>query len=262
MPDGQSILALAASRSDGSGASSLREQTRLDALTRFLLLGEALAGGVVQAATELSNQQRTALICSSRAARCRDTETGAYIQRMARYCRHIARNPGMPRRQQALPLDAAPMHDAGKVGVPDAILLKPARLEPHELVIMQQHAAIGHAILIGTRSLLLDMAAQIAHARHEKYDGTGCPRGLAGEQIVLVGRIAALADVHDALTSRRPCGKARAPGAADNHLVEGSGSHVDPVCGHAFLEGWDEVLDIQGQFSDGQPDRLRGERAA
>lgn len=185
MPDGQSILALAASRSDGSGASSLREQTRLDALTRFLFLGEALAGEVVQAATELMNQQRTALICSSRAARCRDTETGAYIQRMARYCRHIARNPGMPGRQQALPLDAAPMHDAGKVGVPDAILLKPARLEPHELVIMQQHAAIGHAILIGTRSLLLDMAAQIAHTRHEKYDGTGCPRGLAGEQIVL-----------------------------------------------------------------------------
>ena len=223
---------------------------------------EALAGEAEQTAAEMINHQRTALVCLSRATRYRDPETGAHIQRMARYCRHIARNLGLPQDQQALLLDAAPMHDVGKVGVPDAILLKPARLEPHELVIMQRHAAIGHAILSRTRSPLLDMAAQIAYTHHEKYDGTGYPRGLAGEQIPLVGRIAAVADVYDALTSRRPYKEAWRPGAAADYLVEGSGSHFDPACVRAFVEGWDEVLDIQHQFSDDQPDLPDEERAA
>ena len=223
---------------------------------------EALAGVVEQTATEVVNHQRTALLCLSRATRYRDPETGAHIQRMAHYCRHIARNLGLPQDQQALLLDAAPMHDVGKVGVPDAILLKPARLEPYEFLIMQQHAAIGHAILSRTRSPLLDMAAQIAYTHHEKYDGTGYPRGLAGEQIPLVGRIAAVADVYDALTSRRPYKEAWSPGAAADYLAKGSGSHFDPVCVQAFLEGWDEVLDIQQQFSDDQQDPLRNGRAA
>jgi putative two-component system response regulator len=223
---------------------------------------QALAGEVEQTATELINYQRTALVCLSRATRYRDPETGVHIQRMAHYCRHIARNLGLPQDQQALLLDAAPMHDVGKVGVPDAILLKPARLEPYEFLIMQQHAAIGHAILSRTRSPLLDMAAQIAYTHHEKYDGTGYPRGLAGEQIPLVGRIAAVADVYDALTSPRPYKEAWSPGAAADYLVKGSGSHFDPVCVQAFLEGWDEVLDIQQQFSDDQWDPLRNGRAA
>lgn len=223
---------------------------------------EALAGEVEQTATELINHQRMALVCLSRAARYRDPETGVHIQRMAHYCLHIARNLGLPQEQQELLLDAAPMHDIGKVGVPDVILLKPARLEPSELLIMQQHAAIGHAILSRTRSPLLDVAAQIAYTHHEKYDGTGYPRGLAGEQIPLVGRIAAVADVYDALTSRRPYKEAWTPGAAVDYLVKGSGSHFDPACVQAFLEGWDEVLDIQQQFGDDQADPLREGRAA
>ena len=223
---------------------------------------EALVGEAERAAAEMINHQRTALICLSRAARYRDPETGAHIQRMAHYCRHIARNLGLPAHEQALLLDAAPMHDIGKVGVPDAILLKPARLEPHELAVMHQHAAIGHAILSRTRSPLLDMAAQIAYTHHEKYDGTGYPRGLAGGQIPLVGRIAAVADVYDALTSRRPYKAPWTPGAAADYLVEGSGGHFDPACVQAFLEGWDEVLDIQRQFSDDQPDLPEEERAA
>jgi putative two-component system response regulator len=223
---------------------------------------EALAGEVEQTAIELINHQRTALVCLSRASRYRDPETGAHMQRMAHYCRHIACNLGLPGDQQDLLLDAAPMHDVGKVGVPDAILLKPARLESPELLVMQQHAAIGHAILSRTRSPLLDMAAQIAYTHHEKYDGTGYPRGLAGEQIPLVGRIAAVADVYDALTSHRPYKEAWAPGAAADYLAGGSGSHFDPACVRAFLEGWDEVLDIQRKFSDDEREDPCSERAA
>lgn len=223
---------------------------------------EALAGEVEQTATELVNHQRMALVCLSRATRYRDPETGSHMLRMAHYCRHIARNLGLPQDQQDLLLDAAPMHDVGKVGVPDAILLKPGRLDASELLIMQQHAAIGHAILSRTRSPLLDMAAQIAHTHHEKYNGTGYPRGLAGEQIPLVGRIAAVADVYDALTSRRHYKQAWSTGAAADYLVEDSGSHFDPACIHAFLEGWDEVLDIQQQYSDDQQAYSPGGRAA
>jgi putative two-component system response regulator len=223
---------------------------------------DALAGEIQQTATELINHQRTALVCLSRAARYRDPETGAHIQRMAHYCRHIARNLGLPQDRQDLLLDAAPMHDVGKVGVPDAILLKPAKLDPPEFLVMQQHAAIGHAILSRTRSPLLDMAAQIAYTHHEKYDGTGYPRGLAGEQIPVVGRIAAVADVYDALTSRRPYKEAWAPSAAADYLVQGIGSHFDPACVRAFLEGWDEVMDIRQQFSDDEGAHPRSGKAA
>jgi putative two-component system response regulator len=127
---------------------------------------------------------------------------------------------------------------------------------------MQQHAAIGHAILSRTRSPLLDMAAQIAYTHHEKYDGTGYPRGLAGEQIPVVGRIAAVADVYDALTSRRPYKEAWAASAAADYLVQGSGSHFDPACVRAFLEGWDEVMDIRQQFSDDEGAHPRSGKAA
>lgn len=223
---------------------------------------EALAGEVEQTASELVNHQRTALVCLSRATRYRDPETGSHMLRMAHYCRHIARNLGLPQDQQDLLLDAAPMHDVGKVGVPDAILLKPGRLDASELLVMQQHAAIGHAILSRTRSPLLDMAAQIAYTHHEKYNGTGYPRGLAGEQIPLVGRIAAVADVYDALTSRRHYKQAWSTNAAADYLVEGSGSHFDPACIRAFLEGWDEVLDIQQQYSDDQQAYSTNGRAA
>lgn len=221
-----------------------------------------LAGEARQTAIDLASQQRTAVLCLSRAARYRDPETGAHIQRMAHYCRHIARNLGMPQDQQELLLDAAPMHDVGKVGVPDAILLKPARLEPSEFLVMQQHSAIGHAILSRTRSPLLDMAAQIAYTHHEKYDGTGYPRGLAGDQIPLVGRIAAVADVYDALTSRRPYKEAWEPDMALDFLDGARGSHFDPACIDAFLEGWDEVLDIQQRFVDDNRDYTPGGIAA
>lgn len=222
----------------------------------------ALAGEVQQTTIELAKLQRTAVVCLSRAARYRDPETAAHTQRMAHYCRHIARNLGLPEDMQELLLAAAPMHDIGKVGVPDAILLKPAGLAPSEYAVMQQHAAMGYAILSKTRSPLLDMAAQIAYTHHEKFDGTGYPRGLAGDQIPLAGRIAAVADVYDALTSRRPYKDAWEPDAAVDFLLAGRGNHFDPHCVDAFMLQWQDVLDIQQRFRDSDSDYLREAVAA
>ncbi|MCS7003663.1 MAG: HD domain-containing protein, partial [Dehalococcoidia bacterium] len=143
-----------------------------------------------------------------------------------------------------------PMHDVGKVGIPDAILLKPGRLDTEELAIMRRHAEIGHAILCDSPAPLLQAAAEIAWTHHEKYDGTGYPRGLAGEAIPVYGRIVAVADVFDALTSERPYKRAWPLERARDFLLEQSGRHFDPELVRAFLGAWDEVVDIHKRYQD------------
>ena len=142
------------------------------------------------------------------------------------------------------------MHDIGKVGTPDAILLKPGKLTAGEFEIMKQHAATGYQILRTTSSPLLQGAAEIAHTHHEKFDGTGYPRGLAGEDIPLFGRIVAVADVFDALTSERPYKKAWSVEQAMQLLTDGKGRHFDPACVNAFFTDRDEVLQIRLRFAD------------
>jgi putative two-component system response regulator len=142
------------------------------------------------------------------------------------------------------------MHDIGKVGTPDAILLKPGKLTPEEFSVMKQHAAIGHAVLRTSQSPLLQVAAEIAHTHHEKFDGSGYPRGLRGTEIPLFGRIVAVADVFDALTSERPYKRAWSVEQAVAMLREGSGTHFDPDCTRAFLEDFDKVVTIQNRFTD------------
>ncbi len=195
-------------------------------------------------------QERETIFCLSRAAEYRDPETGAHILRMAHYSRHIARHMGLSVAQQDLLLQAAPMHDIGKVGTPDTILLKPGRLDDAEFAIMKQHAVIGYEILVASSSPLLQAAAEIAHTHHEKFDGSGYPRGLVGEAIPLFGRIVAVADVFDALTSVRPYKKAWSIEQALALLHEGKGKHFDPACVDAFLCEWDEVLKIKQRFVD------------
>ena len=145
------------------------------------------------------------------------------------------------------------MHDIGKVGTPDYILLKPGRLTPEEFEIMKQHARIGYEILCDSVSPLLRCAAVVSRTHHEKYDGSGYPDGLAGEAIPLHGRIVAVADVFDALTSARPYKQAWTLEAAMEHLQRGAGSHFDPVCIKALLAGWDEICEIRARFSDEVP---------
>jgi len=209
-----------------------------------------LAQEVAKATEAIVARERETVLRLARAAEYRDTETGAHLLRMAHYSQLIARELGWSQADQALILDAAPMHDIGKVGTPDHILLKPGRLDPDEMAIMREHAAIGFEILNGSASPFLQMAAVIAKTHHEKFDGSGYPQQLKGEDIPLVGRIVAVADVFDALTSERPYKKAWEVDKAVDFLKENSGSHFDPQCVTVFLNHFEEVLAIKARFQD------------
>lgn len=209
-----------------------------------------LAAEVRKATTEILLREQDTIFRLAKTAEFRDPETGFHILRMAAYSRHIARNMGLTEEEQELLLKAAPMHDVGKVGTPDHILLKPGKLEPEEFEIMKQHAVMGHEILKGSLSKLLQTAAEIAISHHEKFDGSGYPYGLSGEQIPLFGRIVAVADVFDALTSERPYKKAWEVERAKALIAETSGQHFDPACVEAFFQDWEKVLAIKGQYQD------------
>ena len=209
-----------------------------------------LAEEVKKATVEIVQSEREVIHRLSKAAEYRDPETGAHILRMAHYSFHIAKNLGLSLKDQDLILDAAPMHDIGKMGTPDNILLKPGRLTDDEMVIIRKHAEIGAEILEGTTSTLLKTAAVIARTHHEKFDGSGYPRGLKGEEIPLFGRIVAVADVFDALTSARPYKPAWELERAVQFVKDGSGNHFDPKCVEAFFMNWEYVLSIRAKYAD------------
>ena len=142
--------------------------------------------------------------CLSYAAEYKDEDTAMHILRMSHYSALIAKRLGRPRNEVELLLHASPMHDVGKIGIPDAILLKPGKLDAREWEIMKQHTVIGERILGDSSAELLQLGSLIAISHHERWDGSGYPNGLAGEDIPLCGRICAIADVFDALTSKRP----------------------------------------------------------
>jgi putative two-component system response regulator len=209
-----------------------------------------LAQQVDERTKEIRERERELIFRISRAAEFRDPETGAHIQRMAHYSQLIARKLGLSEMQQRLILQAAPMHDVGKIGIRDYILLKPGRLTPEEFEIMKRHAELGYELLKGSSSEIIQTGAEIALAHHEKYDGSGYPQGLKGEAIPLFGRIVAVADVFDALTSERPYKKAWALEDALKLLQDGRGTHFDPQCVDAFMADWEAVLDIRQRFQD------------
>jgi putative two-component system response regulator len=169
---------------------------------------------------------------------------------MAHYSRLIAKHLGLPEADQDLILQAAPMHDIGKVGITDNILLKPGRLTGPEFEIMKQHAEFGYELLHGSTSKVLQAGAEIARGHHEKFDGSGYPQGKKGEEIPLFSRIVAVADVFDALTSERPYKKAWTLEQAVDFLNTGAGTHFDPACVQAFLNGFDEVLEIRDRYQE------------
>jgi putative two-component system response regulator len=200
-----------------------------------------LSHEVRKATQTLVEREREAILILSRAAEFRDPETAQHLVRMASYCRMIAAGQGLPADVTDLIYAAAPMHDIGKIGIPDHILLKPGRLTPHEEEVMRKHATFGADILSGSTSPLIRMAATIARSHHERYDGGGYPAGLAGQAIPLAGRIAALADVFDALTSERPYKSAWPVERARQYVVDQRGKHFDPACVDTFLSRWGEV---------------------
>ncbi len=188
--------------------------------------------------------------CLGKAAEYRDNETGMHILRISHFARTIAKAIGFSDEQADELLHAAPMHDVGKIGIPDAILLKPGKLTAEEWEVMRQHPAIGARIIGEHKSSLLQLAATIALCHHEKWDGSGYPNGLAGEDIPLEARIVSLVDVFDALTSVRPYKKAWPIEEALEFIRDQSGSHFDPMLVDVFINCLPEILRIRDRWAD------------
>jgi putative two-component system response regulator len=211
----------------------------------------------------LSLESREVIIFSlAKLAESRDQDTGAHLERIREYCRVIAEYLALQERYREevdgdfvqLLYMTAPLHDVGKVGIPDSILLKPGPLTPQEFEIMKQHTIIGAKTLGAAaeahpEAKFLGMARDIARTHHERFDGSGYPDGLVGEEIPLCGRIVALADVYDALTTRRIYKPAFSHIKSRKIILEGIGTHFDPDVVEAFLENEDRFVDIFNRFA-------------
>ncbi len=205
----------------------------------------------VKAATHaIRVREHETLLRLAKAGEYRDEETGNHVIRMARFSRVIAETLGLDEAEcESIEL-AAPMHDIGKIGIPDQILLKPGKLTPEEFEIIKEHTVIGYEILKGSPSKYLKMGAEIALGHHEKFDGSGYPYGLAGEDIPMSARIVAVADVFDALTSSRCYKPAWSDQDALGLLLSESGKHFDPQCVDAFLSQITRIREIRAALSD------------
>jgi HD-GYP domain-containing protein (c-di-GMP phosphodiesterase class II) len=218
---------------------------------------ESHSGELTRAFSELEIAQAETVRRLSMAVEFRDEDTGAHIERIGRFSTLLAEHVGMDQDFCATLTHAAPLHDVGKVAIPDAILLKPGKLTAEERAIVETHAEEGHRLLRGSSSSILDLAATIALSHHEKWDGSGYPRGVKGEAIPIEGRIVAVADVFDALTSDRVYRSAFTVEEAVEMMLEQRGRHFDPVLLDAFME----VLgrsgpDARGQIRAADPDVL------
>ncbi len=183
------------------------------------------------------------------AAEYKDEDTGTHIVRIGQYCSVLASALGLPHSEVELVERASILHDVGKIGIPDAVLLKPGKLTPEEFAVIKQHSLIGAKILDGSPSELIEAGRVIALTHHEKWSGAGYPRGLGGDEIPIWGRICAVADVFDALTSQRPYKKAMPNDEAVAIIRRDTGTHFDPRIVEAFFDHWDSVLQIQDRAS-------------
>lgn len=197
-----------------------------------------------------------ALYRLTRAAEYKDEDTGAHIQRMSQYSATIARTMGLNDQTVEYILYAAPMHDIGKIGIPDKILLKPGKLTEEEWVIMKEHTIIGGRILEGSKAGYIHLGEIVALTHHEKWDGSGYPLGLKGNKIPLVGRIVAIADVFDALMSKRPYKEAFPLEKSHGIIREGRGNHFDPAVVDAFFASGKELDRIRQEFKDNHDSHL------
>ncbi|MBF0190946.1 MAG: response regulator [Magnetococcales bacterium] len=209
-----------------------------------------LEEAVRQRTTELEAAQFEIVRRLGMAGERRDNETGLHVVRMAYFSRIIALGDRMENTDVDLLFHAAPMHDIGKIGIPDRILLKAGRLDDAERHVMNTHVEIGFQILNGSDIPLLQRAATIARTHHEKWDGSGYPYGLRGDEIPLDGRIVAIADVFDALTSKRPYKKAWSVEDAITFICGQAGEHFDPRLVAVFEEVLPEILEVKEQFKD------------
>lgn len=211
---------------------------------------QILEDKVSQRTCELRETQLDIIRKLCRAAEFRDNETGLHVIRMSQYARIIGLTYGMNEYDATLLLNASPMHDVGKIGIPDSVLLKPGKLTVEEFKIIQSHPKIGAEIIGINDSPLLQMARDIAYTHHEKWNGTGYPQGLRGEDIPLVGRITAVADVFDALTMIRPYKKEWPVEKAVELIQQERGLHFDPDLVTAFLQSMTDILVVKEKFGE------------
>jgi len=226
---------------------------------------------VEQRTRELEASRREVVYCLARAAELRDNDTGNHVIRVGHFAGIIAKAMGLPDWFVRDLEMAAQLHDVGKIAIPDAILLKPGKLEPEEFEIIQNHVKFGHQIIqphagsdarlmrrhvefgsdmLRNGSALMRLAASIAQTHHERFDGTGYPLGLAADDIPIEGRITAVADVFDALSAERPYKKAMPREKCFTILEEGRGSHFDPDVLDAFFQSKKEIVRVQLDFMD------------
>ena len=211
---------------------------------------ESLERDVARGIAEIAAREEETIHQLMRAAEFRDDTTGQHIVRMGHYSAAMAEALGLSAEEQRNILLATPMHDIGKVAIPDSILLKPGRLTAHEMEIMRTHARAGYDILKVSRSKLLQLAAEIALGHHEKFDGSGYPSGIRGEAIPLSARLCAISDVFDALTSARPYKRAWPVDHAFAEIHSLGGKAFDPMLTAVFMQIRDRILEIKEQFSD------------
>jgi len=205
---------------------------------------------IADATKQIRAREHETLFRLAKAGEYRDEETGNHLVRMAKYSRLIAEGLTLSEDRCDLIELAAPMHDIGKIGIPDHILQKPGRLSIDELNVMKTHPLIGFNILQNSPSKYLSLGAEIALSHHEKYDGSGYPSGAQKQEIPLEARIVAVADVFDALTSRRPYKPGWSNEAGLAYLTTNTGKHFDPDCVNAFVSQFNKALTIQEQTQD------------
>lgn len=221
---------------------------------------EELEQKVRERTEQLYEAQIKIIQCLGKAAEYRDNETGMHVVRMSKACAILAKQMGLSDEECELILQASPMHDIGKIAIPDEVLLKPGRLDDREWHKMKTHAEVGAEILGSYDSKLMDVAAKIAKTHHERWDGSGYPIGLKGEEIPLYTRIVTVCDVFDALTSTRPYKPAWSVSDAMVYLWENAGTHFAPHVVQQFSMVLDEVLALRKDYPDIPPSRIHTEQ--
>ena len=210
---------------------------------------------------EVEERERETLSRLARAIEFRDAGTSAYLERMSRIAGLVAEGLGLPEDDVRTIEMAAPLHDMGKIAIPDAVLMKPGKLDEAEMAVMRRHPRIGHELLSGSQNRFIQVGAMIALRHHERYDGSGYPDGLAGEAIPLEARIVAVADVFDALISPRPYKEAWSIDAALAWIYAQRGRLFDPDCVEVLVRNRDRLQQICEQYTPG-PGHAQGSRHA
>ena len=229
----------------------VQEIAEIDAqLLEVFCSGVAIAFDNILLNQEITDTQAELILRLGDVVESRSSEAGNHVRRMSQVCHLLAQAAGLPDDETAVLMHAAPMHDIGKIATPDAVLLKPGKLDADEWEIMKQHPSVGLSILDGSSRPILKAAAVIAHQHHEKFDGSGYPQGLKGHDIHLYARIVAVADVFDALSHKRCYKDAWPVDAVVAHLRDVSGQHLDPVLVDLLIANIADAVSINERWPD------------